>query len=671
MITCSEDIPVPVAPPSCPGQMDLFNEPLDEADIYDLSRRRCTRCSLVYSAELPHCVNCFNPEFSLIRKEGVPMTAPTAPPAKPKAKKKAEPKSDTLKAMKANLPKDRKTGKFKAEFDPTTFDQAKPAGIAKTNGKPFVPPVGKWQMLDLALIDHNPKNARTEKEIEADPATQELADTVATIGLIQPLIVRPNGKRFMLEGGARRRIACKRAGLKQVPCIVRADDNDTQAIEVRVIENLQRKDLTPIQEARDLFELQTALKLGQVELGKKVGKSQGYVSQRLSLLKLSASLQDMVATGQLSVTQGREIAVLADIATVVTALEKEFAHRLKNYDEHGGDGKTIDHDNFCYAVGGVLDVHMGPMQPTGAKSPSFHPTPEQLSDLDVRQICLDGSTQEKWAANLKLWNRLQKEAKALQEDERAAKAAGKTTTPAAPAAPATPGPSAATTQETGDKKPTATPAATEKTTPKPEAKPLSADEQKERDERNALMYQRKLYRYKIKWLQMALAKRASSLTQEQSLVLWIAFALYGSDQKRSELFGHAVKEVMGSRFSFSYDNIYALDRGKLPKLMANYFDRWCQRDARNVTGDANPQLIEILARELAVEIDKEWKLDAAFLEIHTIDQIWDLVAEWKLEVDQTISGKGPLVEFLIKKYAKPGAVTFPKALAKVKPVHLD
>lgn len=675
-INCVEEIPVPAAPESLPGQLDLFAErEWTEEEIFDFSRRECSRCNHVYSADERCCPVCTNPEFGWIRKPGVPMTAVATAkkPSKP-AKKKAEPKSPTLKAMKANLPKDRTTKKYKDEFDPMKLE-AKPAATAPDAPAetPAFEAVGEFRMIDILLTDHNPKNVRTEMEIEADPATQELADTIKAIGLIQPIVVRPVGRRYVVEAGCRRRIACHRAGLKNVPCIVRASDSDTVAVEVRVIENLQRKDLTPIQEANELQELQTALNLGQVELGKKVGKSQGYVSQRLSLLKLSQPLQQLVDEGALSVTQGRELAVLADLPEVVKALEKEFKHRLMNWQEHNGDGKTIDRDNYCYAVGGVIDVHMRPMQPTGALSPSFVPSDEQLAQLDVRELCLDGDTRERWAGNVKLWDRLQKEAKAQQEaekEEAARKAAEKpAATASANATVPTPAAAAAPTPGEPAGKTPATTQPAEK--PKPEAKALSAAEQKERDERNAAIFQKRLYRYKIKWLQMALAKRASQLTQEQALVLWIAFALYGSDQKRAETFAHAVKEVMGSRFSFSYENIYALDRGKLPKLLANYFDRWCHREARNATGDANPQLVEILARELAIDIGKEWKLDAEFLEIHTIDQLTDLAKEWGITIDSAVSGKGPTVEYLVKKHGKAGAVTFPKALAKVKPVHLD
>lgn len=554
-----------------------------------------------------------------------------------------------------------KVKQYKDSFDPAKFAAAA-AGVAGP---------GELMDIDLSLIDHNPKNKRTEKEINADPATDELASTIKQFGLAQPIVVRKVGKRFEVVAGCRRRVACLRAGLVKAPCMVRAECDDTAAAILRVLENLQRKDLTPIQQASEFATLQELLKLTQSELAARVGKSQAYVSQRLSLLKLNKGLQAMLDAGQVTITQGREVAIVADVPRFMTLIQAEFDRRLKA-EEQGGE--PLDNENFCYAFGGVLEVTMRPMEAGMHKGPSFHASAEQLHQLDVRQLCLDGTVKEKWAANVALWDKLDKEAKesaAAREAEKSAKPATGTApaTPAAaapsspaklPAATPAPGPGP-TAQETGAGK---APAAA-----KPAAQPLTEAEQKERDERAAAAYNKRLYRYKCEWLQLAIAKVVKEITAEQHMALMIAFAMDKDDHSRRDDFAHAVKEVTGARYTHGFLSALSIDRGKLPKILANFVHRWCQRDARSHIGDARPELIEALAKELGIDMAATWTVDRKFLDLQTTEQLWDLVSEWQLSIKQDVSGKGPLTD-AIAKHPK-AACAFPKCLKKVKAVHLD
>ena len=145
------------------------------------------------------------------------------------------------------------------------------------------PPEGVRQT-DVYLIDTNADQPRKTFDEEK---LKELADSIARHGMVQPIIVRQNGERFVIVAGERRFRAARLAGLTQVPVIVKALD-DAEVMEVALIENLQRENLNPIEEAAAIRFLMEQHDLTQEEVAKRLAKSRPAITNSLRLLKLSA-----------------------------------------------------------------------------------------------------------------------------------------------------------------------------------------------------------------------------------------------------------------------------------------------------------------------------------------------------------------------------------------------
>ncbi|MCL5067575.1 MAG: ParB/RepB/Spo0J family partition protein, partial [Thaumarchaeota archaeon] len=140
----------------------------------------------------------------------------------------------------------------------------------------------------------------------------ELVSSVREKGLIQPIIIRPTGNRFEVVAGARRLEACKRLRWSRVPCIIR-ELTDKDSYEISLTENIQRKTMNAIEEA-DAFRRYIDQNGwgGESQLARKIGKSQEYVSQRLSLLTLPRSVQHEIIRRQINPSAAQEIARLSD-----------------------------------------------------------------------------------------------------------------------------------------------------------------------------------------------------------------------------------------------------------------------------------------------------------------------------------------------------------------------
>ncbi|MFQ5535221.1 MAG: ParB/RepB/Spo0J family partition protein [Sphingomonadales bacterium] len=147
-----------------------------------------------------------------------------------------------------------------------------------------------------------------------DTRITELVESVAEHGVLQPLIVRQRGDNpgdFEIIAGERRWRAAQRAGLHQVPVVVK-EFTDAEALEVALIENIQRQDLTPIEEAAGYRQLMDEFGHNQERLGEVVGKSRSHVANMLRLLSLPEKIQDMVNAGTLSMGHARALIKAAD-----------------------------------------------------------------------------------------------------------------------------------------------------------------------------------------------------------------------------------------------------------------------------------------------------------------------------------------------------------------------
>jgi ParB family chromosome partitioning protein len=147
------------------------------------------------------------------------------------------------------------------------------------------------------------------KDFSAE-SLRELADSIREQGIIQPLIVRPQGEGYEIIAGERRWRAAQMAGLTEVPVIVRQAD-DRAVLEMALIENLQRENLNAIEEAQGYAQLIGPFQLTQEQAALKVGKSRAVVANALRLLKLSPGLQAFVRDGRLSVGHAKVILGLA------------------------------------------------------------------------------------------------------------------------------------------------------------------------------------------------------------------------------------------------------------------------------------------------------------------------------------------------------------------------
>ncbi len=138
----------------------------------------------------------------------------------------------------------------------------------------------------------------------------DLADSIRAQGVVQPLVVTPDGDGYVIVAGERRWRAAQRAGLTEVPVVVRQIDGDQQLLELALVENLQRADLNPIEEAEAYRGLGQGFGLSHELIGRQVGKSRAAVSNALRLLKLPPEIQDMLRDGRLSGGQARPLAAL-------------------------------------------------------------------------------------------------------------------------------------------------------------------------------------------------------------------------------------------------------------------------------------------------------------------------------------------------------------------------
>jgi len=189
-------------------------------------------------------------------------------------------------------------------------NNASAGGSGKAAGKP-IGPVAQGAVVQLPIdrLVANPGQPR--KNFDA-AELRELADSIAEHGIIQPIIVADSGDgSFIIIAGERRTRAARLAGLKEVPVIIRKY-TDQKRLEVSLIENIQRADLNPIEEAAAYKNLMDFSHLSQEELAVRVGKNRSTIANALRLLKLPADVQKSLETGQLSSGHARALLAVND-----------------------------------------------------------------------------------------------------------------------------------------------------------------------------------------------------------------------------------------------------------------------------------------------------------------------------------------------------------------------
>jgi ParB family chromosome partitioning protein len=200
--------------------------------------------------------------------------------------------------MAGKSPKNRGLGRgLDALFaDQASISQSSPEPSAEASGDSVV-------YIDINEIkpNHNqPRKTFNEEKIE------ELADSILEHGIIQPLVVRKNGSSYEIVAGERRWRAARKASLDRVPCIIR-EFSDEENMLIAIIENMQREDLNPIEEAEGINQMIMTYGLTQDQVSKSVSKSRPYITNSLRLLKLPDEIKDLVSDGRLTTGHARAL----------------------------------------------------------------------------------------------------------------------------------------------------------------------------------------------------------------------------------------------------------------------------------------------------------------------------------------------------------------------------
>jgi ParB family chromosome partitioning protein len=180
----------------------------------------------------------------------------------------------------------------------------------------------------LALVTAITANPYQPREVFEDAGLDELTTSIRDNGVLQPLVVRRVAEgRFQLIAGERRLRAARRAGLERVPIIVR-EANDGEALELALVENLQRENLNPLEEARAYQRLGDEFGLGQEEIAQRVGKSRSTVTNSLRLLQLPGDVLAQLASGALSAGHARSLLGLPSTQAQAALARDVVARRL-------------------------------------------------------------------------------------------------------------------------------------------------------------------------------------------------------------------------------------------------------------------------------------------------------------------------------------------------------
>lgn len=182
------------------------------------------------------------------------------------------------------------------------------AGGAATAVAPALAPSEVLLQVDIDLIDPSPFQPRSRFR---EDALEELARSIRASGIVQPLVVRRVGQRYQLIAGERRWRAAQRSALGRVPAVVR-DVRDEMALEMTLVENLQREDLNPVEQARAFQRLTDEFHLTQEEVAERTGKDRATIANSVRLLRLEEPILDLLEEGRMSAGHARALLSVAE-----------------------------------------------------------------------------------------------------------------------------------------------------------------------------------------------------------------------------------------------------------------------------------------------------------------------------------------------------------------------
>ncbi len=496
----------------------------------------------------------------------------------------------------------------------------KPAAVeTSTTAKPEL--AGELRMIDVGLLRPSPYQTRRPPSEEW---LIELGNSLRQDGQLTPCLVRPlpESSGFELIAGHTRTAAAKRTHRPQLECrIVQCDD--ATARRLVLVENAKRRDLDILEKAQALQGLvdeYAAAGRSQRDLADDVGISQSEISNLTRLLTLPAAWQERLISGGITKTQARELLPWVDVAALWPVLESEWK-RL------GVDHFALQFDSTlgaCVrAVSRPLSGYYYDDRSNRSIDVLVKPTDADRDSLEIRQW-----KKEPRAFNVKLWETLQAAAvkkKQERETRRAETVEGKV--------------------------------AAKKITPKQAAE----------------QHNKRLYRWKVRWLQQRIAAALEDKTEADTLVLllvWFAQDGHTAAQERRKSLGKA----FGVRGDAWHQNhainivkaVAAKPAAERTATLRRLLQEWVQHPAETGSTDMPAPMVDWLAEHLGIDIVRQWSLERSYLELLTLDQLQWLASEWGVKGVRCMQRKAVIERLLVAGKEKP----CPKAVRGIKAVSL-
>ncbi len=213
------------------------------------------------------------------------------------------------------------------------------------------------EIIEVSLDDIIPNRFQPRLSFDED-ALNELAKSIRQHGIIQPLVLRKVGTKYEIIAGERRYKASYIAGLTKVPAII-IDLNDNESAEVAIVENIQRKNLSPIEEAKSYKKLLDRGYLTQDELASRMGKTQGAISNKLRLLNLSTDVQDALLNNKISERHARSLLKIENEDEQVEILNRIMNERLNVRETENLINSYVNNEEYI-PVNNITEINNKP-----------------------------------------------------------------------------------------------------------------------------------------------------------------------------------------------------------------------------------------------------------------------------------------------------------------------
>jgi ParB family chromosome partitioning protein len=204
------------------------------------------------------------------------------------------------------------------------------SALIPSAGEPRIETTSQSHSFQVEIDNITPSPFQPRRRFD-ETKIEELAASIRNQGIIQPLVVRRKGEGYELIAGERRWRAAMKAGLAEVPIVLR-EANDHEALQLALVENLQREDLNPIEEANGYRRLQEEFQWSQEEMADKVGKSRPAIANAIRLLSLPMEVQQEVSSGNLPAGQARALLGLHNESLILSACREVLAKGLSTRD---------------------------------------------------------------------------------------------------------------------------------------------------------------------------------------------------------------------------------------------------------------------------------------------------------------------------------------------------